>query len=160
LILTSHTLAILTAYYYPTAKKRYLPRIQRVTTDIINIPTALQTGDWMTVEGFLPVAENAILPLYLYQSSLDGQGLRMANSYAQQMKSCAEDYEKAYKRLATATKAHSTDKALSALTDMGVAVVEYRQLGRLTEESDGAIPSVDEIRRMTMRRPTVKVVEF
>jgi hypothetical protein len=74
-------------YYYPTAKKRYLPRIQKVSTEISSIPPFLQTQQWDIVAEFADkTAEDAILPLKLYQSSLDGQGLSMANSVSSIMR--------------------------------------------------------------------------
>jgi hypothetical protein len=93
--LNIHVFSCVAAYYYPTAKKRYLPRIQKVTEEIISMPEAIAGQDWAAVAAFGKVAENAVLPLQLYVSSLDGQGLSMANSYAKQMKIDALAYEKA-----------------------------------------------------------------
>lgn len=146
-----------TAYYYPTAKKRYLPRIQKVTTEITAIPDALARSDWEAVRTFAKTAENAILPLQLYQSSLDGQGLSMSNSYAKLMKEDALQYEKSYRVLERAILKSDNDSALQAVTGMGVAIADYRQQGRLKDD-DGNIPSVEEMRRMAMRKPTVSVV--
>lgn len=102
----------------------------------------------------LQVADNAILPLQLYVSSLDGQGLGMANSYAKQMKQDAAAYEKAYKEFVKALGKQNSAALLTAVTDMAVAVASYRQTGGLRDD-DGNIPSVDEMRRMAMRKPTV-----
>lgn len=141
------------AYYYPTAKKRYLPRILKVSNEIALIPNALVDGDWATVADFGKVAENAILPLQLYQSSLDGQGLSMNNAYAKIMKQDALQYEKAYQVFAKAVKQQNLDSAQQAVSEMGVAIADYRTQGRLSDD-DGNIPSVDEMRRMAMRRQT------
>lgn len=149
------------SYYYPTAKKRYLPRIQMVSNQIASITESLlqEDGiiDWDTASTFAETtAENAILPLKLYESSLRGQGLSMANSYAKAMKNDAAVFEKKTKELQQAIKKRNSDLALSALTDMSFALTDYRKAGRLTEDIE-EIPSVDDIRRMTMRKPTVKV---
>lgn len=152
----SRTSYIHTAYYYPTAKKRYLPRIQKVSQEILKMPACIAEGDWPAVESFASTAENAILPLQLYQSSLDGQGLSMSNAYAKQMKADAVAYEKAYHIFQKALSAHNPDLILTAVADMGVAVADYRQQGRLSDD-DGSIPSVDDMRRMAMRRPTMKI---
>jgi hypothetical protein len=144
------------AYYYPTAKKRYLPRIQKVTNELSQVPDAILNDDWETVRAFAKVAENAILPLQLYQSSLDGQGLSMNNNYAKIMKQDALEYEKQYKLFEKAIGKRDKDAALSTVTNMAVAVADYRQQGRLRDD-DGNIPSVDEIKRMTMRKPTIPV---
>jgi hypothetical protein len=143
-----------TAYYYPTAKKRYLPRIQKVTAEIGTVPDAIAANDWEAVAAFAKTAENAVLPLQLYQSSLDGQGLSLSNAYAKVMKEDALQYEKAYKLLAKAIQKNDGETALQAVSDMGVAIADYRQQGRLYNEDGKTIPSVDEMRRMTMRRQT------
>ena len=149
------------SYYYPTAKKRYLPRIQMVSNQIASITKSMlqEDGiiDWDTASTFAEItAENAILPLKLYESSLRGQGLSMSNSYAKSMKNDAAVFEKKTKELQQAIKKRNADLALSALTDMSFALTDYRKAGRLTEDIE-EIPSVDDIRRMTMRKPTVKL---
>jgi hypothetical protein len=133
-----------------------LPRIQKVTNELSQVPDAILNDDWETVREFAKVAENAILPLQLYQSSLDGQGLSMNNSYAKIMKQDAMEYEKQYKLFEKAIGKRDKDTALSTVTNMAVAVADYRQQGRLRDD-DGDIPSVDEIKRMTMRKPTIQV---
>jgi hypothetical protein len=143
------------AYYYPTAKKRYLPRIQKVSNEIVSMPVAIASNDWGTVAEFAKTAENAVLPMQLYQSSLDGQGLSMSNSYAKLMKEDAMQYERAYKVFARAIQRNDGDAALQAVSDMGAAIADYRQQGRL-QDDDGNIPSVDEMRRMAMRQQTGK----
>lgn len=141
------------AYYYPTAKKRYLPRIQKVTDIINQMPDAIANDDWATVEQFSATADNAILPLQLYVSSLDGQGLSLSSSFSKTMKDEAKSFEKQYKVLQKAMSKKDKESALLAVTAMGISVANYRQAGRLTDDA-GNIPSVDDIKRMTMRRPT------
>ncbi|KAL7571257.1 hypothetical protein ACA910_008912 [Epithemia clementina (nom. ined.)] len=147
------------SYYYPTAKKRYLPRIQKVTAEIEACSNALVEGDWETVNSFSKTAENAILPLQLYVSSLDGQGLSMSTGFAKQMRQNAMEYEKAYKQFDKALSKKDSSTALQAVTDMGVAVASYRLAGRLKDD-DGNIPSIDDVKRMTMRRPTVAIASL
>ena len=144
------------SYYYPTAKKRYLPRIQKVTAEISACSNALAVQDWETAESFGKTAENAILPLQLYVSSLDGQGLSMSTGFAKQMRQDALDYQAAYKVFDQAVQQRDSATALMAVSQMGVAVADYRQTGRLKDD-DGNIPSIDEMKRMAMRRPTVAV---
>ena len=62
-------------------------------------------------------------------------------------------FEKQYKLFEKAIKKKDKDGALSAVQEMGLSVVDYRQAGKLTDD-DGNIPSVDEIKRSTMRRVT------
>lgn len=121
------------------------------------MPDRVAAKDWVALDAFATTAENAILPLQLYQSSLDGQGLSMKNEYAKAMKADAISYEKSYKCFKKALEKKNQEAILAAITDMGVAVADYRQQGRLSD-SDGFIPSVDEMRRLAMRRPTVSIV--
>jgi hypothetical protein len=111
-----------------------------VTEEIVSVPDSIAGGDWTAVAAFGKVAENAILPLQLYVSSLDGQGLSMANSYAKQMKEDALTYEKAYKVFEKALKKQDSEKVLETVTAMGVAVVDYRTVGRLRDD-DGNLVS-------------------
>lgn len=58
-------------YYYPTARKRYLPRIKKASDQISLIPDKIAAGDWEAVAGFsTKVADDAVLPMKLYTSSL------------------------------------------------------------------------------------------
>jgi hypothetical protein len=149
-------------YYYPTAKKRYLPRIQLVSNEISSITESMLVGDvgvinWDAASKFADTtAENAILPLKLYESSLRGQGLSMSNAYAKSMKADAAVFEQKTRELQRAVRDRSVNAALSALTAMNLALADYRKCGRLMDDI-AEIPSVDDIRRMTMRKPTVAV---
>jgi len=117
----------------------------------------IQQRNWDDVSTFADkTAENAILPLKLYESSLDGQGLSMSNAYAKIMKKDAEVFEQKTRELQQAVKKQDVDKALLALTEMNVALTDYRNAGRLTEDIE-EIPSVDDLRRMAMRMPTVAI---
>merc|ERR1719245_536771 len=141
------------SYYYPTAKKRYLPRIQKVSNSITSIPNCIVNEDWENVSLFAnKVADDAILPLKLYQSSLDGQGLNMKNDYVTTMKDKANLYEEKTRELQKAAKVQNKDKAFVALNGMAEAITEYRVAGRLSDD-DGNIPTVEDMRRSGMRRP-------
>ena len=72
------------------------------------------------------------------------------------MRADAFDYEKAYQRFAKALQRLDSDLALQAMLDMGVAVADYRQVGRLKDD-DRDISSIDEMKRMAMRRPTIAI---
>lgn len=142
------------SYYYPTAKKRYVPRIIKVSDNIAAVPELIESADWDAVSTFAnKIADDAVLPMKLYQSSLDGQGLNMKNDYVGVMKDKANLYEQKTRDLQKAVKAQNKEKAIIALNGVNEAIIEYRVAGRLSD-SDGSIPSVDEMRRGTMRRPT------
>merc|ERR1719230_826370 len=54
-------------YYYPTNKKRYLPRIKKCSDSIPGSASMIAEGDWEAVADFAnKVAEDTILPLKLY----------------------------------------------------------------------------------------------
>jgi hypothetical protein len=74
--------------------------------------------------------------------------------YAKNMKEEADKYEKKCKDLQKAIKKKDADKALVAITEMSAALAGYRTAGRLTADIQ-EIPSVDDIRRGAMRRPTL-----
>jgi hypothetical protein len=78
----------------------------------------------------------------------------MSNSFAKLMKDDATKYENSYKVFIKAVSKKNTNDVLQAVSDMGVAVADYRQQGRLSDD-DGNIPSIDDMRRMAMRRPTI-----
>merc|ERR1712029_1178313 len=139
------------SYYYPTAKKRYVPRIIKVSQAIPTVPDMIDKSDWDAVTQFAnKVADDAILPMKLYQSSLDGQGLNMKNDYVTIMKDKAVLYEKKTKDLQKAAALKDKDKAFAALNGIAEAISEYRVAGRLSDE-DGKIPTVEDMRRASMR---------
>lgn len=141
------------SYYYPTAKKRYVPRIMKVSENISAVPGMIDSSDWEGVSTFAnKIADDAILPMKLYQSSLDGQGLNMKNDYVTAMKDKANLFELKTKDLQKAVKTQNKDKAMAALNGINEAVTDYRVAGRLNN-SDGDIPSVEDMRRGAMRRP-------
>jgi hypothetical protein len=135
-----------------------LPRIVKASQQIEKLPDAIAAADWETIALYDKDIENAILPLQLYQSSLDGQGLSMSSSFAKEMKKDAVNYEKSYKLFAKALSKKDTNSLLSATTDMAALIADYRQQGRLNSDDDDGttIPTVEEMRRMAMRRPTMK----
>lgn len=139
------------SYYYPTAKKRYVPRIMKVSESLAAIPDLIDSSEWDSVSDFANrVADDAILPMKLYQSSLDGQGLNMKNDYVPIMKDKANLYELKTRDLQKAAKAKNRDKAMVALNGMSEAMTDYRVAGRLRDE-DGNIPSIEQMRRDSMR---------
>jgi len=146
------------SYYYPTAKKRYVPRIIKVSNSLASVPDMIDSSDWDAVLLFASkVADDAILPMKLYQSSLDGQGLNMKNDYVTKMKDKATLYEEKTRDLQKAAKAQNKEKAFFALNGMAEAITEYRVAGRLSDD-DGNIPTVEDMRRSGMRRPVTSTL--
>uniref|UniRef100_A0A7S3V6H2 Photosystem II Psb31 protein domain-containing protein n=1 Tax=Chaetoceros debilis TaxID=122233 RepID=A0A7S3V6H2_9STRA len=140
-------------YYYPTNKKRYLPRIKKCNDAIPTAATAIGEDDWETVDEFVnKIADDTVLPLKLYTSSLLGGGTNVKVTFTKDMSKAADDFEKAQKVLVKATKKKDKTASSKALEDLSEALQSYRVAGRLTgADAGGDIPSVDEIRRSACR---------
>jgi hypothetical protein len=140
-------------YYYPTNKKRYLPRIKRCNDALSIAAEAIGTEDWETADEFTnKIAEDTILPLKLYTSSLTGGGTNVKVSFTKDMNKAADKFEKAQKALAKAVAKKDRTASSKALEDLSEALQAYRQAGKLTgPDAGGDIPSVDEIRRSACR---------
>lgn len=140
-------------YYYPTNKKRYLPRIKKCNDAIPLAANSIGVGDWEAVGDFtLKVADDTILPMKLYTSSLGGGGTNVKVSFMKDMMQSADAFEKSQKSLLKAYKKKDQKSASAALEDMATALLAYRTSGRLLgPDGGGDIPSVDEIRRSACR---------
>mmetsp|Transcript_14451 Transcript_14451/g.34967 ORF Transcript_14451/g.34967 Transcript_14451/m.34967 type:complete len:276 (+) Transcript_14451:81-908(+) len=140
-------------YYYPTNKKRYLPRIKKCNDAIPDAATMIGQGDWEGAEIFaIKIADDTILPMKLYTSSLLGGGTNVKVAFAQDMTKAAKDFEKAQKALVKAIGKKDQEKSSRALEDLSAALLSYRTAGKLLgADGGGDIPSVDEIRRSACR---------
>lgn len=140
-------------YYYPTNKKRYLPRIKKCNDAIPGVAEAVGTGDWAAVDDFVNrIADDTILPMKLYTSSLNGGGTNVKVSFTKDMFRAADGFAKAQKALAKAAVKQDQEASSRALEDMSSNLLAYRTAGRLTgPDAGGDIPSVDEIRRSACR---------
>jgi hypothetical protein len=140
-------------YYYPTNKKRYLPRIKKCNDAIPAAAEMIGSGDWEAVAEFAnKVAEDTILPMKLYTSSLLGGGTNVKVSFAKDMNKAADDFEKAQKQLSKAVAKKDQEKSSKALQDLSAALLSYRTAGKLLgPDGGGDIPSVDDIRRSASR---------
>lgn len=140
-------------YYYPTNKKRYLPRIKKCNDAIPGVAESIGTGDWESVSLFAEkVADDTILPLKLYTSSLSGGGTNVKVSFTKIMSKDADAFEKNQKALLKAVAKQDQAKASTALEGMATALQDYRVVASLTgPDGGGDIPSVDEIRRAACR---------
>jgi hypothetical protein len=140
-------------YYYPTNKKRYLPRIKKCNDLIPDAANMIGNGDWEAAADFAEkVAEDTILPMKLYTSSLLGGGTNVKVSFAKDMNKAASDFEKAQKQLVKFIGKKDQEKSSQALQDLSTALLAYRTAGKLLgPDGGGDIPSVDEIRRAACR---------
>ena len=140
-------------YYYPTNKVRYLPRIKKCSDAIPSVAMAIGNEDWDAVRNFATVvADDTILPMKLYVSSLTGGGTNVKVGFAKNMMSAAKTFEKNQALLVKAVDKKDGGKSSAALEAMAEAMLTYRTEGRLLgPDGGGDIPSVDEIRRSTKR---------
>lgn len=140
-------------YYYPTNKVRYLPRIKKCSDSIPGVAEAIGKEDWDAVRDFATVvADDTILPMKLYVSSLTGGGTNVKVGFAKDMLNAAKSFEKAQKALVTSVEKKDVAKCSAALETMSEALLAYRTSGKLLgPDGGGDIPSVDEIRRSTKR---------
>lgn len=140
-------------YYYPTNKKRYLPRIKKCNDAIPLVAESIGSGDWEAVSDFvLNIADDTILPMKLYTSSLSGGGTNVKVSFTGEMMRAADDFEKSQKAMVKATKKKDQTASSAALEGMASALLAYRTSGRLLgPDGGGDIPSVDDIRRSACR---------
>lgn len=140
-------------YYYPTNKKRYLPRIKKCNDAIPDAVVMIGSEDWVAAADFADkVAEDTILPMKLYTSSLLGGGTNVKVSFAKDMNQAASDFEKAQKQLSKAVAKKDVEKSTKALEELSKALLTYRTAGKLLgPDGGGDIPSVDDIRRSASR---------
>ncbi|GMH52506.1 hypothetical protein TL16_g01244 [Triparma laevis f. inornata] len=103
-------------YYYPTARKRYLPRIKKASDQISTIPDLIASSSWSEVKDFsVKVADDTVLPMKLYTSSLAGQGLNLKSQTITVMTKSAEDFDKYNKQLSKAADKKDVEKSVVAL---------------------------------------------
>lgn len=140
-------------YYYPTNKKRYLPRIKKCNDAIPDVAIMIGSGDWEGAETFaVKIADDTVLPMKLYTSSLLGGGTNVKVTFAKEMTQAANDFEKAQKALVKAIAKKDEEKSSKALENLASALLAYRTSGKLLgPDGGGDIPSVDEIRRAACR---------
>jgi hypothetical protein len=140
-------------YYYPTNKKRYLPRIKKCNDALSSVANSIGAEDWVAVQTFAETtADDTILPLKLYTSSLSGGGTNVKMTYTKTMFADADRFEKGQKLLLKAVAKRDQSLASTALETMATAMQEYRLTANLTgADGGGDIPSVDDIRRAACR---------
>lgn len=119
-------------YYYPTARKRYLPRVKRALEEMEFAEDALRNDKWQLATSIAAgPLEDAVLPMRLYASSLAGQGLSLAAKFVQNMADESDKYERALSRFKKACKKRDTNTALSSLVAMKESIKQYRHQAHL-----------------------------
>lgn len=116
-------------YYFPTARKRYLPRVKRAYDELVKVEALVDEEDstpWDRLESFAKGPGDAGSALKLYASALAGGGLSISGNFMSNMKTQAEGYDNAFKLFQTALKAKNADKASESLESMKSALLAYR----------------------------------
>jgi len=118
------------------------------------VAESIGVEDWGAVRDFATaVADDTILPMKLYVSSLTGGGTSVKVGFAKEMMTAAKSFEKGQAALVKSVDKKDVAKSSAALEGMAEAMLAYRTSGRLLgPDGGGDIPSVDEIRRSTMRK--------
>ncbi|CAM9443298.1 unnamed protein product [Discosporangium mesarthrocarpum] len=134
-------------YYFPTARKRYLPRVKAVADEIGAIDGLISSGQWEEVSQFIEgTAEAARLPLTLYASSISGQGLSLDARYAKLMTAEAEKYGEELIKMRRAVAGKDTIKAREALSRLAESLSKYRVAGKI-DTPDGGIGEISTVQR-------------
>jgi hypothetical protein len=126
-------------YYYPTSRKRYLPKIKAAVDELPAARTAIEKGQWEQVDAYAQKeADLAALPLKLYASSLTGQGLSLDVSFVKTLNDQGDLYAKELDNFKKAVKAKDSGKATTALNKMEGALALYRKTARI-DTPDGGV---------------------
>jgi len=135
-------------YYFPTARKRYLPRVKACADEIDGVKALIEKQDWAAVDAFVAgPAEGARLPLQLYVSSLGGQGLSLEAGFLKTMREEAGAFGAALGALRAAAAARDRPRALRAHAALAAALRGYRRAGRI-DGPDGGVGDFAEDRRL------------
>lgn len=134
-------------YYFPTARKRYLPRVKLAWDTLPEVEQAASNNRWSEVAQFSSdILSDAVLPMRLYASALAGGGLSIGASFIEKMNHETENYEHSLKKLSKAVKRKEVKVTLDILTDMKGAITKYRQLGHLEATDFGIGEMATELR--------------
>lgn len=135
-------------YYFPTARKRYLPRVKLACETIAIAETATREQDWRMVTDLSSgVFSDAVLPMKLYASALAGGGLNINTKFIERMNRMADAYEKELRNLLSAVKKKQSAGVLKHLSGMSEAIAQYRVLGHL-EAADFGIGEIPDNKRV------------
>lgn len=125
-------------YYYPTARKRYLPRVKKAWEALDEAERLASDGQWKELADISTTdVADALLPMRLYASSLAGGGLSISAKFIERMNLQADAYEQCLKKLSKAVKRKETAVAVGSIRDMREAIGKYREIGRLQADDFG-----------------------
>jgi len=129
-------------YYYPTARKRYLPRIKLVADGIGDMEGAVKDGRWGDVKDFVDgVAADAAGPMKLYASALSGGGLSLQGSFISNLEKYTAGYERELNKMKKSVKKKDTGGSLKALDGLNENLQAYRVTAKI-DTPDGGVGEI------------------
>lgn len=127
------------SYYFPTAKYRYLPRINRAEESLVNVfPVALQADDWDALSKVFANADDATTALKLYANAVEGSRSSKSKKKSPRQKelyALADSYTAEVGKLGTCIKRHSPEQARKTCQSALTALDQYRELAGITGEN-------------------------
>ncbi|EKX55533.1 hypothetical protein GUITHDRAFT_149817, partial [Guillardia theta CCMP2712] len=119
-------------YYFPTARKRYLPRVKGAYDGLQETIQTIQEAspDWKTVEQFAKGPADVTGAMKLYVSALGGGGLSIQSKFMEAMGKAADEYDRDYKDFKQAVSKKDSSKAVSIAKSMQSALLAYRSAGK------------------------------
>jgi hypothetical protein len=132
-------------YYFPMAKYRYLPRIQRAWLLVSEyMPQAMKENDWEALTDMYDSFDKANPPaaMLLFSNAVEGSrsGKRKKKTDAQKaLIAQTKLVEKAYKDLEKATEKKDMKKYAASVEIIRTALGEYREVAQLANQPNGGV---------------------
>ncbi|KAJ1627259.1 hypothetical protein T492DRAFT_1026289 [Pavlovales sp. CCMP2436] len=126
------------SYYFPMAKYRYLPRINRAYYSLLDTTTqAIASADWQATGAAFLNADDATTALKLYANSVEGSRSSKSKSKSlrqKQLYKYADEYVVAVEKLGKALGKQSSGAACAteAVAEAVAALEKYKVLADIT----------------------------
>lgn len=131
------------SYYFPMAKYRYLPRINRAYTSLADAAAIekFAAGDWSALSVIYANADDATTALALYANSVEGSRSSKGKRKSQRQKQLyvfTDDYKTGVEKLGKAVRARSAADVVRAVSISLAALQSYKDLADINGEN--AVP--------------------
>jgi hypothetical protein len=147
------------SYYFPQAKYRYLPRINRASNVLETAPALLSTTDWDALQAKVWFfSDDAATALTLYANSVEGSRSSKGKKKSARQKMLyvhADAYTKAIERLGRAIKQRNTLDVEKAVADGREALTQYQELAEITGANGAARAARRDARAFPARPSTL-----
>lgn len=119
-------------YYFPTARKRYLPRIRKADEALDEVIANLNgpSPDFGKLAIFVKGPGDVASALKLYVSALTGGGLSISSKFMENMRAAAAEYDRAYPLLKAAGERKDATGASEAADALKASLQAYRTAGK------------------------------